>query len=72
MIIKLETNDGGLVGRFEIPPFKQAPDTMVWGDRVFIFIRAEGTVTKAEEVADSGYVYREVFAYAIVTPPLAE
>jgi len=55
MEVELITESGGLVGRFDIPPFQIPPEVLIWGARVFKWV-------------GDGTVYREVFYCAIVTP----
>lgn len=60
-LVKLETRDGGHVGWAMIPRFNPAADVLVWGQRIFYDAAAVD--------ADADYrLYREAFAWAVVTP----
>jgi hypothetical protein len=61
MTIHLYTHDGQPVAEKEIPPFKEYPEILVWGDRVF----TKMTVGKNR-------AYREVLAYTIPEPGPAD
>ncbi len=56
MTVKLYTRNGGFVTEATIPPFIEAPDVVLWGNRVFTYYEA---------VPDGWYRYNEVFCYAI-------
>lgn len=61
MHIRLETNDGGLVGHFDIPDFNVPPKIVTWGSRLFTFRRWD------HPNADTVVVYGETFAYSIAS-----
>jgi hypothetical protein len=51
--VRLETTSGELVGDFRIPPFRPAPEVIIWGARVF----QKATTGEKPEI------YREAFSY---------
>jgi hypothetical protein len=57
--VQLVTSDGGFVGNFQIPPLQKLPEVIIWGSRVFHL-----------DEPDKTPLYREVFAYTIVTDPV--
>lgn len=66
MKIRLNTS-AGLVGYFEIPPFKTLPDVTHWGIRTFQLRKA-----LPPQMDDCAAIYDECFAVTIVTQPTSE
>lgn len=62
MIVELQTGDGGLVGRFEIPPFQILPEILVWGSRTFV----------NNGMANDVPIYREGLAFVILSEAITE
>lgn len=60
MKIKLETSEGHLVHKAQVPfPMSDAPEVVYWGIRVF--------TKHATEKRPNGFtIYREVFALALI------
>ena len=55
MRVRLTVPSGGLVTEAEVPPFNQPPDVLLWGSRVFRFLRLDDGVA----------VYVEAFAFTV-------
>lgn len=67
MKVKLQTSAGDLVAEKEIPDFNEAPDVLIWGDRVFMRDDGHGDNTfNIELTAQLVAVYSEAFSYLIV------
>lgn len=56
MKVKLLTADGGFVHEATIPPFRDAPEVLFWGSRVF----------KYHSTTNSVFEFREAFVYALL------
>lgn len=48
VIVTLVTADERLVGLVEVLPFVSPPEVLIWGERVFKFVRAEPRPTYRE------------------------
>lgn len=62
-MFRLATKDGAHVADVNVPPFKDYPDVLIWGERVFQFhsaATADGDPCTAE--------YREAFCFAVPIP----
>ncbi len=66
--VHLYTNVGGFVTAGQIPPFLPGLEAEVifWGSRVFLLRRRPDGAPVVER--DDAFVYREVFAVALVIP----
>jgi len=54
--VVLQTHEGELVANEKMPPFREPPAVLLWGNRVF-------TLHAADEL-----IYREAFAFVIPVP----
>jgi hypothetical protein len=58
MRVRLETQEGAFVSDEAMPPFKQPPGVVIWGQRVFAWKEAF-----VDEHGMTAHRYREVFTY---------
>jgi hypothetical protein len=62
--VKLYTSDGRFVSEALMPPFRELPDVVVWGARVF-GLQAVPATSGGELIASDDPVYQEVFCCAV-------
>lgn len=70
--VRLETDEGFLVGYALIPPFIMRPDVLLWGDRLFINWKNHVDCKDKDIIPwqdEKGcWIYREGFGVYIVNP----
>ena len=69
MTVCLTTDGRTLVTYAHVPPFKAAPDVVVWGTRIFSFVAWNGDLSNREKVLGCPKdiaVYFESFAVTAV------
>lgn len=67
MTVCLTVGGKDLVTYATVPPFRSAPDVILWGSRVFRFVAWNGDISGEERVncPDDVPIYTEAFSVAV-------